>query len=739
MGGIIDLTDGRDHEVLTSTGSSGLLGGTYLDGDPLESYLQAEEQPRYVLRNKKSGLQIETADETRSVEPDDDYQTLAMVTDLRILFVAGRSGGDRMLAVDLSDVVEARVESGRFRTSTLTVETLADEIWIFPCRGDPTPVATYIEEAAQIWANAGRLLDELEEALTDAREALDEGNHDAADQQIAGGEDTIRTARQRIAELGTAARDQIDERAETLWRRLVDIQREVRAASAAQEHARAQDNWRVDDYETAAVAYDQAIEGYENALEIDGSNPPDSTLTARLRGARNEREILRVAPLVDADTRRRHAHAVADPEEAATEWEQAHESYRELLGLDWPSGERGFVADRELIREQTVEIVDDAISDHQEAGRRWLESGDKLAVQDREHQAAQVYERAKHQFEQAHQLARELRPGRVDAIEAGIEATASRLDGEVPTDSVPDDPFSFDPTETVDDDDESTPAVDPSEPAEPEGIEGLDFHDSSASGSEPMPGTHSTVDEAHSRRSASSPVRDERSETSVLDSIQAQKQTDSGPFAADDDESTSTESTTDASTATESKMDESTEAEPTTDSSADDERDDADPSEASQDTDEQTDTGSETVPGAEHAASLEQQLASLDRKQLADLVAAVWQAEGWMTTVFTGASDTVYDVVAITNDPDRRQLIWAETGGGDIPETQFKQCAATLESSQADTAVIVTATTPSSAAKHRAERHDLTLVGAPAFVEQVRQSGLETRLREMGDHESPQA
>ncbi|MFC6721732.1 restriction endonuclease [Halobacteriaceae archaeon SHR40] len=713
MGGIIDLTDGSKHEVLTTTGSSGLLGDTYLDGDPLESYLQGDEQPKYALRNKKSGLQIEAGDEMRSLEPDDDYQTLAMVTDLRILFVAGQSGGDRMLAVDLSEVVEARVGSGRFRTSTLTVETLADEIWAFPCRGDPSPVATYIEEAAQIWANAGRLLDELEEALTEARGALDDGNHDVADDQIASGEETIKTARNRIAELGTAARNRIDERAETLWRQLVDIEREVRAAGAAREHARAQDNWRVDDYETAAAAYDLAIEGYEKALVIDGSNPTDSALTARLRGARNEREILKVAPLVDADSKRRHAHAVADPEEAAKEWGQAHEGYRELLGIDWPSAERGFVADRELIREQTVEIVDDAISDHMEAGRRWLESGDKLAVQERAHQSEQVYERAKHQYEQAHQLARELRPGQVDAIEAGIDATSSRLDGEVPTDRVPDNPISYDPTEPVDNEAETSPEVDATEH---DGIEGLDFHNSSASDSEPMPGTHSTASESHSRRSASSPARDERSETSVLDSIQAQKRTDGQPFGGDD------------------------EGVPATDASPADEQDtDAVPSDGTSAPDDRTATDSEAAPSAEPAETLEQQLASLDRKQLADLVAAVWQAEGWMTTVFTGASDTVYDVVAIKNEPDRRQLIWADTGGGDIPGTQFKQCAATLESSQADSAVVVTATAPSSAAKHRAENHDLTLVGAPAFGEQVRQSGLQSRLVEMAEGESPQA
>lgn len=678
MGGVIDLTDGSGHEVLSSTGSGGLLGGQFLQDEPLESYLASDEEPKYVLRNKKSGVQIETADGTEAVAADNDYQTLAMVTDLRILFVAGQSGGDQSVSIDLSQIVEARVESSGFRTSTLTLETLSDERWVFPCRGDPSPVATYIEEAAQIWANAGRLLDDMEAAISEARERLDAGEYEAAAEQVDGGTETIQTAKNRIVELGPAASTQIADRAAPLQSDLVELQREIQAVSAGHAHAAAQDRWRAGEYRAAARAYESAVDGYERALGMGGSTPPDQTLESRLRGASTERELLRAGPLVDADTKRRHASALADPEEAAGEWEEAHERYRELLQLQWPTEDRSFLSDRELVRGQTAEIAEDAVTDHLEAGRQWLTSGDKLAVNDRPEQAQQVYERADHQFEQAKRLARELCPDHLESIEAGLEAAGHRLDGDVPTETVPEDPFAFDLDDSQDETDDET--VDPEEPAD---IDDLSFHDSTAA---QHPSAPNTAD-SHSRRSSSTPVRHDQSETSVLDRIQAQKEIDGG----------SGESVTPDTTVNHSE--------------------------------------SVTTTDDVSAGELDTDLVDLDRKQLADLAAGVWQAEGWMTTVFTAANDTVYDVVAIQNDPDRRQLIWTEAGGDDVDVTLFRQCETTLESSQADTAVILTAESASSASKERAETHGVTLVDAPAFLERVAETGLVPRLREMADRE----
>lgn len=686
MAGVIDLTDGGSHEVLTSTGSGGLLGGQYLDGEPLESYLEGDEQPKYVLRNKNSGLQVERDGETRSVEPGEAYQILAMVTDLRILFVVGEQGGDRTVSIDLSDVVEARVESGRFRTSTLSLELLSGDRVVFPCRGDPSAVASYVEDAAQIYANAGRLLDEVEAALAAAREELDSGDYESAAEEIADGEETVQTARNRLSELGQAAVERMADRAQRLRTGLVDTKRAIQTTSAASDHATAQERWGENEYEAAARAYESAIQGYERALETDGSTPPDTPVRSRLAGARSERALLRIGPIVDADTRRRRARALADPEAAATEWEEAYEQYRDLLDLEWAADGRDFAADKEVIREQTVEIVDDAISDHEEAGRRWLTSGDKLAVQDRMNQAQQVYERANHQFERAHRLAREFRPERVDAVEDAMAAATLRLEGTVPTETVPDDPIGFEAG-----DGETADGPESAELPDAEDIEGLSFHDSSSV----QPETEASTSGSHSRRFASTPVRNERSETSVLDRIQAQKQSDTvgerSPTTGDHADST---------------------AQPAGNNS-----------------------------GSPSTETLERALATLDGRRLADLVAAVWELQGWMTEQFTGRTDTVYDVVAIRNDPERRQLIWAEAGGGGLAETVFKQCTTALDSSQADLAVVVTASPVSKSARTRAEEYGVRLVGGPEFVAQVQEVGLGYRLVDLGDSEdeSPQA
>jgi hypothetical protein len=301
-------------------------------------------------------------------------------------------------------------------------------------------------------------------------------------------------------------------------------------------------------------------------------------------------------------------------------------------------------------------------------------------------QAQQVYERANHQFERAHRLAREFRPERVDAVEDAMAAATERLEGTVPTETVPDDPIEFEAGDGDAPDGPESP-----ETPDAEDIEGLSFHDSSSV----QPDTEASTGGSHSRRFASTPVRDERSETSVLDRIQAQKQSDTAgersPTADDHGDST---------------------AQPAGNNS-----------------------------GAPTTETLEQTLATLDQRRLADLVAAVWELQGWMTEQFTDCTDTVYDVVAIRDEPERRQLIWAEAGGGEPAETVFKQCATALDSSQADLAVVVTTAPVSRSARTHAEEYGVRVVGGSEFVAQVQEAGLGYRLVDMGDSEdeSPQA
>ena len=697
MGNVIDLTEQPEHDILHRTESDGLFGGKFLSGEPLESYLEGDETAKFALRTKKSGLTIEGESE-RSFDPDSNYQLLALVTDLRLVFVAGQSGGDRSRELPLTEVVETAVDSG-LRTSTLTIETLSNETWSVSSRGDLSAIATYIEEAAQIWANAGRLLDDLEDALGVAQDHLTNGAYTATREELDGAAETIETAERRIAEVGEAARAQIAERGDELREWLIDIRRELTAQEAAQAHARAQNHWQEGEYEAAATAYEQTLDSYGKALEIDGSVPSTELLQSRLQAAAAERELLRIGPIVDADTSRRRAGALADPEDAADEWETALERYRELLGLEWGASEQEFVADHDLIREQTAEIADDAIGDHHEAGRRWLHSGDKLAVQDRERQAEQVYKRARHQFEQAHQLASEVRPQRVSEIETAFEAADRRLDGGMPTSTVPDDPIGFEPAT----DEKTATEEETADPAdEQDGIEGLSFHDSGI----PTHSTDSGVDPA--TESVSSGPRSADSSPSVLDKIQAQKQ---------------------ASVRRSSEHSASNVAPPEPDSQE----------KSPADTDSENSAETELATAQSSDEQLEQLVGNLDAAGFTELVADLWEAEGWMTTVFEDAGETVYDVVAMRDDTDERLLIWTNHTEGEANKTVIKQCATTLESSHGSNgAVLVTADSLTKAARRKAETLDVRVVERDELIARLEKAVDDGKLT--GAYfESPQA
>jgi len=442
MGRVIDLTGGgADAAILTSTSSDGLFGGTYLSEEPLEAYLGDVEEPKYVLRNKKSGLRVRDGDEERVVRPDEGYQALALVTDLRLLVVVGREGSDERTSLLLTDIVEVRAESQGFRTDALVVDTLDGDAWEFPCQGDLTGVASDIDGLAQTWANASRLISDVESQLEEADRHLAANDHAKARDAIGDADDTIATAKGRIADVGGGAAERVAKRASGVADRLVETRRRIRATRGAVRHAEAQEAWNDREYETAARAYEDAIDAYRAALALESPTPGTEVLNRRLAGAAGERELLRVAPLVDADAARRRASAIDDPEAAAVEWETALEGYRDMLGLDWGRGTRRFLVDRDRIRDHAEAVADDAIADHTDAGRQWLRAGDNLAARGETDQAERVYERARTQFERAHRLARELRPDRADDIEADLGAVTDRLAGDVPDSPPGTEPF----------------------------------------------------------------------------------------------------------------------------------------------------------------------------------------------------------------------------------------------------------------------------------------------------------
>ena len=627
---ILDLTTGgADREALTDTAVSGRLRTEQLlSGDPLAEQLDGNEEPKYLLRNKKSGVTVAAEEESRTMEPDDQFQALALVTDVRVLFAIGTADGDRTVSVSHSEMVQAKRSDEGFRTTALVIETIDGRRWTFPCKGDTAEVASVVDGLAQVWANAERLADEAEEAIETAEQHLAADEYETAAKALADVKANLRTAIARLREVGASAGAHIETRGERLARRLLDLQGPLWAQLAASAHGEAMAAWREGEFERAATEYEEAIRGYEQALDRD-SGPSTGVLEQRLDGALTERELLRVMPLVEADTARRHAREIEEPEAAAANWETVLERYQGLLALDWP-GDRGFVADSDIVHTQAAAAAEDAIEDYFEAGKRRLGSADRFAVDGREDRASVLYERARDQFEAAHRLATEAHPDRVEELETALSTVDQRINGDVPAEALPHDEL------TVTDGDE--------EPAEAD-----DEPDATGDGDEPG--------------------------STVIGRIQSQKQEERAAAA-----------------------------------------------------------GGVNVNAGDGVTNTELRgkLRDLEEGEFTQLVADLWEAQGWSTTVFSATKQVVYDIVAMREEPEQqRLLLWTEHKPGEeqLGPRSVERCATARDSSQgAESATLVTNALPRTAARQRAEGLDVTVIDGQDLVELLRFEGFLDRL-----------
>lgn len=778
-------------EILTSTRLEGGLlgGGEILATDPLETYLQGREEPKYALRNKKSGLEIERPDGRELIEPDENLQAVALVTDLRALFAVGREDGDRVIELPLSQIVEAKSEPGRFRTNALVIATVDDELWRFTCKANVDPVAKDVDGFAQVWNRTQRLLDEAETQVSNANDALMDNDMEGARRELGDAKGKIETAVTEITEVGPAAAAKVKSRARAVSDWLLDIKREFSAHDAAEAHAQAQREWKQEEYESAARNYEHAIESYDRALSTSGPSPSDKSLEKRLNGAIRERELLRVGPLVDADSARRRAIDEEDPEEAAAAWGDALDGYRELLSLDWGKETREFLVDRDKIREQTISIADDAVEDHLVAGQQWVHSGDRLAVDGHAEQAREVYERARSQLERAEQIAREVRPEQLDDIEAALEQIDDRLSGTVP-DEIPADS----PLETVDitghgvDSDELTGGDVGDEHSENapnatfgnEGGKTLSATDSESEAAQAVTdrqnsvmgtdetGTKASTDDAgvstaeRSKRTApdesettthveSKTSESERSESdkdqsSLLDQLRSKKQqkhttsssaVDSSSHGEGEGKQIVQNETDDQRNRIDSQRNRTREDGPATSCPDSEEKiSGASDTSGAGDTSGADDTSvsDQSKPDVD-TTKLENQLNELTESEFDKLVAELWESQGWATTIVSVVATTTFDIVALRDEPTQERLgFWTVHRPNEpVETTAVDTCIGALKSSEgADAVTIVTTGEVTTAAQSKAEQNNISIVDTTELVELLRFEGVTDKLESFG-------
>jgi len=136
---------------------------------------------------------------------------------------------------------------------------------------------------------------------------------------------------------------------------------------------------------------------------------------------------------------------------------------------------------------------------------------------------------------------------------------------------------------------------------------------------------------------------------------------------------------------------------------------------------------------------LRAQLRELDDGEFTQLVADLWEAQGWSTTVFSATKQVVYDIVAMRDEPEeQRLLLWTEHRPADeqLGPRAVERCATARDSSQgAESATLITNALPRTAAKQRAEGLDVTVIDGQDLVELLRFEGFQDRL----DRDAPNA
>jgi len=82
-----------------------------LNSKPIVEYLCEDEQPHYLFSGPMTGLTINTPDGEYSVSPDGQHHAFTVVTDRRLLCLAGHADGDRSVSVEYNQIKNVRLQA----------------------------------------------------------------------------------------------------------------------------------------------------------------------------------------------------------------------------------------------------------------------------------------------------------------------------------------------------------------------------------------------------------------------------------------------------------------------------------------------------------------------------------------------------------------------------------------------------------------------------------------------------
>jgi hypothetical protein len=128
---------------------SGGLVTTHLYDKPIIDYLDQDEQPHYLLKNESKGFRIIYPDRNKEETPHHNYsgRNYFLVTDKRVVYVAGDSSGDEMMTFDYDEVFDLRYTGKKLKGYSIFLEANDGTEYKFHTRdNDIGDAKRYIQE-----------------------------------------------------------------------------------------------------------------------------------------------------------------------------------------------------------------------------------------------------------------------------------------------------------------------------------------------------------------------------------------------------------------------------------------------------------------------------------------------------------------------------------------------------------------------------------------------------------------
>ena len=386
------------------------------------------------------GLSRISGDEERHVA----YAVVMVVTDRRILFVAGESSPGELgpdagsLAYD--DIAAVAVEGSD--PAVLALSMANGVRWEFPLPDvDPNIVDSVVRHLRWVGELRSRIVacqNDLEIAAGEIRDHAEAMEWERAE-QIYG------THRDRLDQLIDAVQWTRPVEDHLLAPELTDMERTLERGYARLFIERTESQLELgqqlvenEDYDQARKVLQTAQEHHQRADDRaetvergdDFRFGEQRELREELDRLQWEIEAVAAEPIRRAHEAKVHAEKADDPSEAVDHWETAFRRYGNVLTLDWSDDDHSFTGNRDDVSEGMRTAARELVDVHRELAQKCWDEGGTLRNDEEIKSALRACTEARDHVDRALELAEEFKPSVAPAIEdrrTSIEQTLWEL------------------------------------------------------------------------------------------------------------------------------------------------------------------------------------------------------------------------------------------------------------------------------------------------------------------------